>query len=99
MRKRDILNRREVITEFRANRNQKIQDSEARKNQRDEALEEAKKQFMESLNPETPEEEQPKFNEEEFLAKWDEDNKEIEIPEDIADDIDADFVIAEDNQA
>jgi hypothetical protein len=33
------------------------------------------------------------------LAKWDEENKEIEIPDDIADDIDADFIIAEENMA
>jgi hypothetical protein len=33
------------------------------------------------------------------LAKFDEENKEIEIPDDILDDIDADFIIAEDNQA
>jgi hypothetical protein len=99
VRKNDILNRREIIAEFRGKRNQKIQDSDARKIQRDDALEEARKQFAETLNQELPEEEQPKFNEEEFLAKWNEENKEIEIPDDIPDDIDADFIIAEDNQA
>jgi hypothetical protein len=61
--------------------------------QREEALEEARRLFSEALNPELPEEEQPQFNAEEVLQKWDEDHPDIEIPDDVEYDIDADFEI------
>jgi hypothetical protein len=68
-------------------------EKEQREAARDIALEDAIKNFTDNLNPEVPEEEQPQFNKEEFLQKWDEDHPDIEIPEDIEYDIDADFEI------
>ena len=41
----------------------------------------------------SPVKEKPKFNEEEHLRKWDEDNPAIHVPDEIIDDIDNDIDI------
>jgi hypothetical protein len=40
----------------------------------------------------------PVFNAEEFLQKWDEDNPEILVSDDIDDDMDNDWVLQEDEE-
>ena len=40
----------------------------------------------------------PEFNREEFLIKWDEDNPQIVIPEEIYDDYDNDWILTEEEE-
>jgi hypothetical protein len=97
IRRENIFNRREEITELMEKRNVAIANYKEREERRARDLEEARNSFTTSHNVDDGEGEEQnnqdvqEFNGEEFLKKWDEENPEIEIPEELFYDEDGDF--------
>lgn len=88
VRKQDILRRREIKNEKIAERDRLIGAKEEREKRKELAMELAMK---EAENPENPEENN--FDEGVFLANFEANDPDIEIPEEIEMDIDDDFEI------
>ena len=88
MRKADVRKRKRNIDSLKENRANKIKDAEDRATARQEEYDKEKLQA---------EEEEKEFNEEEFEARFLLKNPEVIIPDDVEYDVDADFVL-EDNE-
>jgi len=99
IRRDDILNRRDEITELIEKRNVAIANHKEREERRIKELEEAKNSFSSNNIQNELDADQEnnqisqEFNEEEFLKKWDEDNPHIGLPEEVFYDEDCDFEI------
>jgi len=100
IRRDDIINRREEISELMEKRNIAILSHKEREERRSRDLEEARNSFTANRNIDNADDdddqnyqEVQEFNEEEFLKKWDEENPQIEIPEEVFYHEDGDYEI------
>jgi hypothetical protein len=99
IRRDDIMIRREEISEMMEKRNVAIVNHKEREERRSRDLEEARNSFTANRNIDDADgddqnnQDVQEFNEEDFLKKWDEENPEIEIPEEVFYDEDGDYEI------
>mmetsp|Transcript_14809 Transcript_14809/g.10708 ORF Transcript_14809/g.10708 Transcript_14809/m.10708 type:complete len:176 (-) Transcript_14809:30-557(-) len=112
VRKADVQRRREYKRKLKEERLMRIEEDKERSRMRAvelenaiaafeaelEAEDEGMEEGEESYSPNKKHKEKPKFDEEEFLRKWDEENAEIVIPDEIVDDIDNDYDIEDRNE-
>ena len=101
----DVRNRRDKTAKDREARADALEREEERLNRRTEALDEAKEAFNQQLEAEreargddAPEEEEPKFDEEDFIARYDEENIPVDIPPEVEDDIDNDMNVEDEEE-
>jgi len=87
VRRDDILRRRDVVNELLEKRRIAIEEQRVREEKREQILEDERKKYAEMEEGSEP------LNEEEFLSKWDEENPQIVIPDEVQHDVDDDFEV------
>lgn len=105
LRVEDVRNRRYKTVKDREARADAQEREEERVGRRAEALEEAKEAYNQQLEAEreareedAKDEEEQKFNEEDFNARYDEENIPIEIPPEVFDDVDNDMNVEDEEE-